>query len=43
MSRPDLRPGRAVVPGQAAVGIGLAVLIIAAWTGLHVFGVFFYP
>ena len=43
MSTPDLRPGRAVVPGQAAVGIGLATLIIAAWTGLHVFGVFFYP
>ena len=35
--------GSTVVPGQAAVGIGLAVLIITAWTGLHVFGVFFYP
>jgi beta-carotene/zeaxanthin 4-ketolase len=36
-------PGRTVVPGQAAIGIGLAVSIIAAWAGLHVFGVFFHP
>ncbi|MGE3282599.1 MAG: fatty acid desaturase [Alphaproteobacteria bacterium] len=36
-------PGRTVVAGQAAIGIGLAVLIVALWTGLHVFGVFFYP
>lgn len=35
--------GRTVVAGQAAIGVGLAILIIAAWVGLHVFGVFFYP
>jgi beta-carotene ketolase (CrtW type) len=38
-----VHPGPAAVPGQAAIGIGLAVLIIALWTGLHVFGVLFYP
>jgi beta-carotene ketolase (CrtW type) len=48
VSAPGLHSGRghhvpAVPPGQAAIGISLAVLIITLWTGLHVFGVFLYP
>ena len=39
----DAPPGPDVVRGQTAIGVALAVLLIAAWAGLHVFGVFFYP
>jgi beta-carotene ketolase (CrtW type) len=30
------------VPGQAAIGLSLAVLILCAWLGLHVYGVYFH-
>lgn len=33
----------ATVPRQAAIGLGLAALLVAAWLALHVGGVFFFP
>lgn len=32
-----------IVPGQAAIGLSFAALIIAGWLCIHVWGVFFHP
>ena len=31
-----------IVPGQAALGLGLAAAIVAGWAALHVYGLFFH-
>ncbi|MBO1073474.1 fatty acid desaturase [Roseomonas marmotae] len=32
----------AIIPGQAAIGLSLAALILSLWLGLHVHGVYFH-
>jgi beta-carotene ketolase (CrtW type) len=43
VTAPGPPAGPAVAARQTAIGTGLAGLIVAAWIGLHVCGVFFYP
>jgi beta-carotene ketolase (CrtW type) len=38
---PQTRPA-VTIRGQGAIGLSLALLIVAAWLGLHVHGVYFY-
>ena len=38
---PQTRPA-VTIRGQGAIGLALALLIVAAWLGLHVHGVYFY-